>query len=191
MQKNRLGKLFLAGAIAGLLAHFESGCRIRQLSVITSDRTQVKDGDTIEPIGFQGVQLITSRIPGNHHQQSRKAVTINSIKIEGDPDFTVNSADSGLNLWEKKPLVINNQPWMRGSLSIFTSVIALYPAVTEKLWLQSRMIPVKPSDSPLRAGAGRNNSSSFPMAPRSCTGFGADSTKTRMNGRRNGCGQGG
>ncbi|MEW5813838.1 MAG: hypothetical protein AB1798_00370 [Spirochaetota bacterium] len=80
-----------------------------QLSVRTSDNTIVNNGDTIEPLGFQGVHLISSpeyrvitvTTLGN-------TVTINTISITGDPDFTINSADSGLNLWEKKPLQVKD-----------------------------------------------------------------------------------
>jgi hypothetical protein len=39
---------------------------------------------------------------------SGSTITINSISITGDPDFTVNDADSVLNLWEKRPLNANN-----------------------------------------------------------------------------------
>ncbi|MBN1525355.1 MAG: hypothetical protein JW904_12780 [Spirochaetales bacterium] len=80
-----------------------------QLSVVTSDRTQVKDKDTITPIGFQGILLISSpeyRVITVKNEGT--AVVINKISIEGDPDFTVNTADSGLNLWEKKPLAADN-----------------------------------------------------------------------------------
>ncbi len=88
-----------------------------QISVRTSDSTIVNNGDTITPIGFQGVHLISSpeyrtiTITNN----SGGTITINSITIEGDEDFSVNSSDSGLNLWEKKPLVVNSESLSSGS----------------------------------------------------------------------------
>ncbi|RPJ09674.1 MAG: hypothetical protein EHM28_00835 [Spirochaetaceae bacterium] len=110
MQKIDSRKLVLAGAMAGLLMILNPVVAFAQISIITSDRTMVKDGDTIAPIGFQGILLITSpEYRAITITNPGKSIVINSITIEGDPDFSINSADSGLNLWEKKPLVINNR----------------------------------------------------------------------------------
>lgn len=80
-----------------------------QISIRTSDKTIVKDGDVIEPVGFQGVHLISSpEYRVITITNSGKAIVINNITISGDPDFTVNDASSGLNQWEKKPLKIND-----------------------------------------------------------------------------------
>jgi len=78
-----------------------------QIIVKTSDQTVVKDGDTILPIGFQGVHLISSL---EYRGITVSGVSIvNTVVINGDPDFSINTADSGLSLWEKKPLLVKDQ----------------------------------------------------------------------------------
>lgn len=115
MKKTKRDKIITVLIISFLILNTVS--LFSQISVRTSDSTKVNNGDTIEPIGFQGVHLISS--PEYRtitvKNDSGSSITINSITIDGDPDFTVNDADSGLNLWEKRPLVVNNVSVASGS----------------------------------------------------------------------------
>ncbi len=114
MKKNQTASFLIMMCIAAVLM-FVPATAAAQLTVRTCDNTAVNNGGTITPIGFQGVHLISSpeyRIITITN--SGKDIVINRIEIRGDPDFSVNSMDSGLNLWEKKTLKVHNKPLAAG-----------------------------------------------------------------------------
>lgn len=102
--------LFTACEVLGNGDNDGNGASV-DISVRTSDSTEVSNGDTIEPIGFQGIQLISS--PEYRTititNESGSSLTINNIEISGDEDFSLNTAESGLNLWEKEELQLSDE----------------------------------------------------------------------------------